>query len=358
MISVSFLHHHHHHLLHLHHLQVVPLTWSWSRRTSCTTIITRRSYANYPKPKPPSASPSASPSAYSPQLPKFLRLCSLPPSDSDPNFSYDYDYDYGNDQIDDEGDDASTILLTSTSTTTIEAESEDEADDSSESDDITDDTTTSTTSTTSNSNSNEGGVTIETKKLPNNTRRIVSSVGIHAPLGAVWEVLTDYERLSDFIPGLALSRLLDRSPGYARLFQVGEQNLGLGLKFNAKGTLDCYEKQLQLQTIPSSSYASAGALMKTQKREIHFQMVQGDFDIFRGKWSIQQVEVERKGEKGGEIGGETKPTRSRRSSTRLWYMVDVKPKLWLPVGLVEGRLCNEITTNLSCIRQEALKHLN
>lgn len=41
--------------------------------------------------------------------------------------------------------------------------------------------------------------------------------------------------------------------------------------------------------------------------------------------------------------------------TMLVYVVDVKPKVWLPVRLVEGRLCNEIRTNLSCIREEAEK---
>lgn len=43
------------------------------------------------------------------------------------------------------------------------------------------------------------------------------------------------------------------------------------------------------------------------------------------------------------------------SQTTLVYVVHVKPKVWLPVRLVEGRLCNEIRTNLSCIREEAEK---
>lgn len=41
--------------------------------------------------------------------------------------------------------------------------------------------------------------------------------------------------------------------------------------------------------------------------------------------------------------------------TTLVYLVDVKPKVWLPVRLVEGRLCTEIRTNMSCIREEAEK---
>jgi hypothetical protein len=41
--------------------------------------------------------------------------------------------------------------------------------------------------------------------------------------------------------------------------------------------------------------------------------------------------------------------------TTLSYFVDVKPKLWFPVRLVEGRLCNEIKMNLASIREEAQK---
>ena len=41
--------------------------------------------------------------------------------------------------------------------------------------------------------------------------------------------------------------------------------------------------------------------------------------------------------------------------TTLTYVVDVEPKLWLPVYLVEGRLGREIKMNLICIREEAKK---
>lgn len=202
----------------------------------------------------------------------------------------------------------------------------------------------------------EDGVRIEIQKLPNNSRRIVSSIAIDAPLDAVWSVLTDYEGLPDFIPGLALSQLLEKTPDYARLYQVspshtlcysnsihkhlisyllsfpfpnqiGQQNLAFGLKFNARGILDCYEKQLE--TLPSAL-----------KRDIEFNMVQGDFEIFQGKWSILQQHDDQD-----------------EMLTTLSYLVDVKPKLWLPVQLVEARLCKEIKLNLACIRQQAHKQL-
>lgn len=41
--------------------------------------------------------------------------------------------------------------------------------------------------------------------------------------------------------------------------------------------------------------------------------------------------------------------------TTLSYIVDVEPKLWLPVRLIEGRLCKEININLQSVRDEAQK---
>lgn len=52
--------------------------------------------------------------------------------------------------------------------------------------------------------------------------------------------------------------------------------MAFGLKFNAKGIVDCFEKELE--TLPYG-----------QRRDIEFKMIEGDFKIFEGKWSIEQV---------------------------------------------------------------------
>ncbi|PON43254.1 Coenzyme Q-binding protein COQ10, START domain containing protein [Parasponia andersonii] len=160
----------------------------------------------------------------------------------------------------------------------------------------------------SDSDSDSDGVFIEIQKLPNNSRRILSSVAIQAPLQTVWN--------------------------------VGQQNLGFGLKFNARGILDCYEKQLQI--LPSGQ----------RRRDIEFNMVQGDFQIFQGNWSILQLD---RGGDGDGDGDDDSLIDHQEMHTTLSYFVHVKPKLWLPVQLVEDRLCSEIKLNLSCIRQEAQK---
>ncbi|KAL5138548.1 hypothetical protein HKD37_10G028698 [Glycine soja] len=178
----------------------------------------------------------------------------------------------------------------------------------------------------------EDGVCIEVMKLEKNSRRIQSRISIEAPLSAVWNILTDYERLADFVPGLAVSQLLQKGDNYARLLQIGQQNIAFGIKFNAKVIVDCYEKELE--TLPSG-----------MKQEIEFKMIEGDFQLFEGKWSILQ-----------HFNNEScEQSQVRQVSTTLSYTVDVKPKMWLPIRLIEGRLCNEIKTNLVSVRDEAQK---
>ena len=55
------------------------------------------------------------------------------------------------------------------------------------------------------------------------------------------------------------------------------------------------------------------------------------------------------------IQGEALDLQFKDFPTTLAYTVDVKPKMWLPVRLVEGRLCKEIKTNLLSIRDTAQK---
>ncbi|KAF2315086.1 hypothetical protein GH714_038132 [Hevea brasiliensis] len=180
----------------------------------------------------------------------------------------------------------------------------------------------------------EDGIFIEIKKLGTNSRRIRSKIAVNASLDTIWNILTDYEKLADFIPGLAVSKLIDKKDKFARLYQIGQQNLPFGLKFNAKAILDCFEKDIE-------AFASG------KKRDIEFKMAEGDFQFFEGKWSIEQVDKPRP--EDGDF------SLAQEFETTLSYFVDVKPKLWLPVHLVEGRLCKGIRTNLSCIREEAQK---
>ncbi|XP_062232346.1 uncharacterized protein LOC133929548 isoform X2 [Phragmites australis] len=179
------------------------------------------------------------------------------------------------------------------------------------------------------------GFQIQVSKTGNRNRRLVrAQVSVDAPLDAVWATLTDYEGLADFIPGLSECRLLHQDHRFARLYQVGEQDLALGFKFNAKGTIDCYEGEMEV--LPA-----AGA----RRREIAFKMIDGDFKVFEGKWSVEEVDGSIA--EGGEI------SEDQGLQTTLSYLVELEPKLWVPVRLLEGRICSEIKTNLVSIREQA-----
>lgn len=173
-------------------------------------------------------------------------------------------------------------------------------------------------------------VSIET--IGKNQRLITVAIPIEAPLEAVWNVLTDYESLSEFLPGLSVCDLQDRWENGARLFQIGEQNLAMGLKFQARGVIDVHEHPLEI-------------LPHGIRRDLDFEMIEGDFQIFKGTWRMEQASLETS----------TKAVKGSAFQTNLSYILYVKPKLWLPVALVEGRLSKEIQSNLVCVRDQVLR---
>ncbi|EFJ11590.1 hypothetical protein SELMODRAFT_47431, partial [Selaginella moellendorffii] len=173
----------------------------------------------------------------------------------------------------------------------------------------------------------DDGVTLSIEKVAKNKRRISASISMGCiPLETVWGVLTDYEGLADFIPGLASSKVLERRENGAQLLQIGEQELALGVKFRAKGVIEVTELPLEL-------------LDNGCRRDIGFDMVEGDFNLFRGIWRIEQI-----------LHGVEDAT----TQTSLTYILEVQPKIWIPVALLEGRLQKEVSNNLICVRDRAL----
>jgi len=156
-----------------------------------------------------------------------------------------------------------------------------------------------------------GEVEVCTDKSEGRQRQISARVQIPHPVEKVWQVLTDYDHLADFIPSLAKSQKIEHPQGGIRLEQVGTQSL-LKFKFCAKVVLDMVEQ------FP---------------HQLDFQMVEGDFKKFFGSWTLQ-------------------PT-ADGSSTELCYTVWVLPPLSMPISIIEGRLKSSLVLNLSAIRQRA-----
>jgi hypothetical protein len=56
---------------------------------------------------------------------------------------------------------------------------------------------------------------------------------------------------------------------------------------------------------------------------------------------------------GGDSDKESHAAAAATTTTTLSYLVELEPKLWVPVSLLEGRICSEIKNNLVSIREQA-----
>jgi hypothetical protein len=80
---------------------------------------------------------------------------------------------------------------------------------------------------------------VRVEEAPDNARRIFTGIDIPADIDAVWDVLTDYERLGEVIPSLVKNEVVARrADGGARLSQVGGAKIIPGVTFTAKTVLD------------------------------------------------------------------------------------------------------------------------
>ncbi|KAK9804217.1 hypothetical protein WJX72_001629 [[Myrmecia] bisecta] len=201
-------------------------------------------------------------------------------------------------------------------------------------------------------------VAVEVEKAARNSRRLYAGIDIAAPVELVWGALTDYDGLGTFIPGLAENRCLERRPAGAKLLQVGEQDLAFGTKFRARVVLDIREHErgipaALLHGSRSNGHSERGSggessngreessfpeprspLNGAPARDISFAMVDGDFQAFQGVWRMQQ----------GKAGS---------NSTRLSYALFVRPQIWMPIRLIQGRIEGEIANNLGAVRKHS-----
>lgn len=154
-------------------------------------------------------------------------------------------------------------------------------------------------------------VDVQIEKIAERVRQITAQLQIPHSVEKVWKVLTAYEALSDFVPNLSKSRLLEHPKGGIRLEQVGSQKF-LNINFCARVVLDVEEY------FP---------------KEINFRMVEGDFKDFSGSWQLEPCVL------------------NQGRGTRLCYTVRVWPKRTMPVTLIERRLSHDMRLNLVAIGQ-------
>ncbi|QDZ17699.1 polyketide cyclase domain-containing protein [Chloropicon primus] len=173
-------------------------------------------------------------------------------------------------------------------------------------------------------------VTVSVTSLPSrNLRELVASTHINAPANMVWDTLTSYETLHEFIPGLAVNECVERTERGATLLQIGEANTAVGFRFKAKVLLKIEEHVNGV----NEGHKFRRETEEGRVRDITFDQLEGDFREYEGTWKI--------------LGGDLE------ESCKLVYMLRVKPQPWLPVSLVMMKVSQEVKVNLACVRMQA-----
>ena len=150
------------------------------------------------------------------------------------------------------------------------------------------------------------------ERLPNGARRLAAQLRTPISVDALWKVLTDYDRLSEFIPNLASSTLLSKQGNRVQLKQVGSQQL-MGLKFSASVHIELLEDRASGQ--------------------LSFHLIKGDFRRFEGSWRMTSLP--------GDNG------------TCLLYELTVQGCIGMPVRLIEQRLREDLKANLLAVEKFA-----
>mmetsp|Transcript_15924 Transcript_15924/g.22146 ORF Transcript_15924/g.22146 Transcript_15924/m.22146 type:complete len:502 (-) Transcript_15924:1075-2580(-) len=226
------------------------------------------------------------------------------------------------------------------------------------------------------------------EKAPENSRRIFAGIDIMASVDDLWNVLTDYAHLQNVVPNLVVNdvmelynvgppeeiqldtslaeedqcRKLSMEMKGAKLRQVGGAKVA-GINFSARTTLevrewpggmpdfahftdDVYEGKTR------DERAAENAKMKLQRyrfprpfalstlptKDISMQSVEnddGEFRMYQGVWRMQPLP-------GCAPDGV--------SAMRLTYAVEVSPRAYLPVALIERRIVSDLCNNLEAIR--------
>jgi carbon monoxide dehydrogenase subunit G len=134
---------------------------------------------------------------------------------------------------------------------------------------------------------------------------------ISAPPALVWQVLTDYDRLSEFVPDLIESRLISR-PGEPRLLeQRGRAKVAM---FNAELSVT-----LRVDEFPIE--------------RLEFEAIGGNVREMRGRWLICGL---------GE-------------GTRLEYFIKLVPAFWMPASIGPALVRRHVDSQLSGLEAEVMR---
>mmetsp|Transcript_5531 Transcript_5531/g.9142 ORF Transcript_5531/g.9142 Transcript_5531/m.9142 type:complete len:568 (+) Transcript_5531:2-1705(+) len=233
-----------------------------------------------------------------------------------------------------------------------------------------------------------GEAVVRVEKAPDNSRRIFAGIDIPVGVEAVWQVLTDYAGLQRVVPNLTVNEVLTEYAGKppdevvvdsslsdeeqceamskqlkgSLLKQVGGAKV-VGINFSARTTLEVREWPEGLpdfahfrddvfagksrddramddtkMKLERYRFPRPFAVSRLPSRDISMQSIEnddGEFRMYQGVWRMQPLP-------GCAPNGQ--------EAMRLTYAVEISPRAYLPVSIVEGRIVKDMCTNLVAIR--------
>lgn len=154
-------------------------------------------------------------------------------------------------------------------------------------------------------------VEVWTEKIDRDRYQISAKLPIPHSRQQVWQVITNYEALPDFIPNLVKCQRLPHPESGIRFEQIGSK-CAFHFCFSARVVVDFIEH------FP---------------HKIQFQMVEGDFKVFSGEWKLL-------------------PYFDRDENfSELHYSLQIAPKIPMPIALLKKQLHQDLPVNLDAISQ-------
>lgn len=236
-----------------------------------------------------------------------------------------------------------------------------------------------------------GEPVIRVEKAPENSRRIFAGIDIMASVDDVWNLLTDYGNLQNIIPNLVVNEVMDlyeasqgdlymdaSQPDGVQCQQIADQMKGAllrqvggakvaGINFSARTKLEVREwpqglpnfahfdentwegrsrkeraKDEEKVKLERYRFPRPFAVSSLPTRDISMQSIvndDGEFRMYQGVWRMQPLP-------GCAPNG--------KEAMRLTYAVEVSPRSYLPVQLIERRIAADLCTNLVAIRDYAV----
>lgn len=145
-------------------------------------------------------------------------------------------------------------------------------------------------------------------------RFVQGEIHIQAPQKVVWEVLTDYNNLADFMPHMEKSRLLSSdADGWLRLEQVSSRRILL------------FKKRIRVLL----------RVFEHPPDRVSFSLIDGDFRTYNGAWDVDPID--------GRL--------------RLRLTLRLSPAFFAP-GFILDRLARSTAEkSLEAVRDEALRRM-